>query len=298
MKRSGASKSGYHFLESFETCKRKWYIRYILGIEPDRKPFQLIFGGCFHHGKAIFYETKSEKKAIAAYLQALKESKGEVEDASTLYPMMVKRGPIMLSRWINLLGRNDLQTYKILALEKVIKFSLPNGYVFTMKPDVVMEADAGIYLFDTKTSWYSANLQAEQVETGDQSTAYLYGWNLTHPKKKAIGLVPDCIYWNRNTEDPDKINCTRSKLVSRTERELQEWVEGTMSNLADMASRVRGLVKHGDAATFPRTTSYCLSYNRACEYLDICRHRIEGIPPGFHKNTWKGQEALLKGTKK
>jgi hypothetical protein len=294
MKRSGASEAGFHFLELFKTCKRKWMIRYILGIEADRKPFQLIFGGCFHHGKAIFYETKSLSKAISSYKQAVKESRSELEDPSRYLPMMLERGPVMLEKWSKLLGKNDLRIYKILAIEKVIKFKLPNGYIFTIKPDVVVEASAGVYLFDTKTSWYSANLQSEQLEVGDQTSAYLYGWNLMHPKNKASGLVPDCIAWNLNSNDPDKIECTRSRLVTRSERELKEWADGTMSDLVDMASRVRGLRNFSEAQTFPRTTSYCLSYNRICEYADICRHKIEGIPGGFHENNWPGREALLK----
>lgn len=298
MKRSGASEAGFHFLEAFKTCKRKWFIRYVLGIEPDRKPFQLIFGGCFHHGKAVFYESGSQSKAITAYKQAVKESRKEVEDPSRYLPMMLERGPLMLEKWIRMLGKNDLRIYKILALEKVLKVRLPNGYIFTIKPDVVVDSSAGVYLFDTKTSWYSANLQSEQLEYGDQTSAYLYGWNQANPKKKAVGLVPDVIYWNLNTSDPDKIECTRSRLVTRSDRELQEWVEGTMSDLTDMASRVRGLRTFGEAATFPRTTSYCLSYNRICEYADICRRKKEGVPGGFHENNWSGKEALLKSTKK
>lgn len=294
MKQSGASKAGFHMLESFKSCKRKWWFRYPLGIEPDRKPFQLVFGSSFHHGKAVFYETKSEKRAIAAFKRSLSESRHEIEEERKYYPMMLTRGPVMLSKWIRLLGKNDLLTYKILALEEVIEFKLPNGYLFTIKPDVVVEGPQGVYLFDTKTSWFSPYLQSEQMETSDQTSAYIYGWNLKHPRKRAIGLVPDCIYWNVNSEDPEKIQCNRSTLVTRTAVELEEWVQGAMSDLADMASRVKTWKAGNEAARFPRTTSYCLSFNRKCEYIEICRHRIQGVPGTFHLNKWTGREQLLK----
>lgn len=289
----GSSPVGFHFLEMFKTCKRKWMLRYLLGIEPDRKPFQLIFGGAFHEGKAEFYRTGSSSKAIKAYSSYLKTSKSEIEDPSRYFPMLLEKGPTMLERWIGRLGRNDLRIYDILGIEKDISFYLPNGYRFTGRIDVIVKSSAGVYIFETKTSWYSANLQADQVEVGDQGTAYLYGWNKLHPKLPASGLIPDCIYWNVNTPDPDKIQCTREKLVTRSSRELQEWELGTMSDLLDLSSRARAWKKHGDASTFPRTTSYCLSYNRRCEYLDICRHRIKDLPPGFHTNTWKGKKAFL-----
>lgn len=267
--------------------------QYIFGLEPDRLPFQIIFGGLFHSSKAEFYRTGSSAKAVKILKEEAKEARDHVEDPSRYGPFMLLRGPKMIEKWIRVIGNNDLKVYKILAVEKIISVVLPNGYRFTMKPDVVLKGPSGVYLFDSKTSWYSANLQAEQLETSDQTTAYLYGWNHAHPKQKAIGLVPDCIYWSVNTEDPEKIECTRSKLVTRSERELKEWEEGTISDLMDMASRVRALKKAGDAATFPRTTSYCLSYNRLCEYINICRHRIEGVPPGFHEESWSGKKQIL-----
>jgi hypothetical protein len=300
MKRSGASDYGFHLLETFKTCKRKFYISKVLGIEADRKPFQLIFGGAFHHGKAIFYETKSESKALKAYEVAIKESKHEIEDPSRYLPALLSRGGIMLKKWISLLGKNDLKIYEILSLEEVLRFKLPNGFTFTAKPDVVVKSDSSLYIFDTKTSWYSANLQSEQLEVGDQTSAYLYGWNLIHRKTPASGLVPDCISWNFNSSDPDKIEVSRSRLVTRSNRELNEWALGTMSDLSDMAGRIASLKKNDLSELFPRTTSYCLSYNRKCEYLDICRHRIkEGvIPTGYHENTWEGKTQLLKLAKK
>jgi hypothetical protein len=300
MKRSGASDFGFHFLEGFKTCKRKFFIERFKGIEANRKPFQLIFGEAFHHAKATFYITKSEAKALAAYQLVLKERKGEIEDPSRYLPLLRDRGPIMFKKWVKLLGRNDLRVYEILAVEEVMKFRLPNGFLFTAKPDVVVKSPSGIYIFDTKTSWYSANLQSEQLEVGDQTSSYLYGWNLLHPKEKALGLVPDCISWNVNSTDPEKIDCNRSRLVTRSNRELNEWALGTMSDLADMAGRIASLKKFDDASLFPRTTSYCLSYNRKCEFLDICRHRIKDgeIPEGYHEVKWEGKEKILKLTKK
>jgi hypothetical protein len=299
IERSGASEKGFHFLESFKSCKRKWFFRFPLGLEPDRKPFQLIFGGAFHHGKATFYSKQKVSSALAAFKEYVEFYKKEVEDPKRYIPMMLARGPVMLEKWIRLLGRNDIRVYKILALEEVIEFRLPNGYLFTIKPDVVLKGPGGVYIFDTKTSWYSSNLQSEQLETSDQTTAYIYGWNKKHPDQKAVGLVPDCISWNVNSSDPEKIDCTRSRLVTRSERELEEWALGTQSDLADMASRVAAVKKFDDAGLFPRTTSYCLSYNRKCEYLDICRHRIKSdIPEGFHESSWPGKKALLAAAKR
>lgn len=292
------SPAGFHFMEEFKNCKRKWYYHHLLGWEPDRKPFQLIFGGCFHRGKEVFYKTGSASKAVKAYAAELKETRSELEDPSRFYETLLARGQIMLMRWIDRLGKNDLKVYKILGVEQEETARLPNGYMFTFRIDVAMKTPGGsVYIFDTKTSWYSANLQSEQVETSDQGTAYLYGWNQLHKNEPAVGLIPDCIYWNLNTEDPEKIACTRASLVRRSAEELNSWATGAMMTFKDMALRVRALKTEGVDATFDRTTSYCLSYNRKCEYLDVCRGKIKGIPPGFHEEEWSGKKAFLRMVK-
>jgi hypothetical protein len=281
----GASEKGFHFLEGFKQCKRKFFIHEVLGIEPERKPFQLLFGSAFHAGKEAFYLSGSVAKARKAMMSELDAIRGQMEDERRIYPVLKTKAPIMLDRWIKVLGANDLSLYRILAVEEIGEVKLPNGFTFTFKPDVVLQVPSGpIYIFDTKTSWYSSHLQAEQVEVGDQASTYLYGWNHLHPKLKASGVVADCISWNLATDDPEKIQVIRSNLTGRTPLELWEWEQGAMSDLRDMASRVKALSKSSYSQLFPRTTSYCLSYNRKCEYLDICRSDLttmKSLPGGF-----------------
>ena len=254
----GATRSGFHFVERFKNCKRFWYVENILGITPAKKPFMLIFGGAFHAGKAAFYQQKSIDAAVAAFKASLRDDRALMEEADKYYPFLLERGPIMLHQWAQTFGQNDLANYKVLAVEKVFQTRLPNGFVLTIKPDAVLQASNGaVYIFETKTSFFSANLQEDVVALGDQATTYLYAW-WKATGKKANGVVPDIIYWNRNSRKSEDIELRRGNLVTRSEYELYSYEQGVMSDLTDMAGRVRALTsKTSPEALFPRTTSQC-----------------------------------------
>jgi len=299
MKKQGGTRSGFHFIEKFKNCKRFWYLENILGITPSKKPFMLIFGGAFHAGKASFYLTRSVEKAVAAFKKTLREDRDLIEEADRFYPFLLERGPLMLYAWANMFGRNDLANYKILAVEKVFEVRLPNGYTITVKPDAVLQASNGaVYIFETKTSFFSANLQEDVVALGDQATTYLYAW-WKATGKKANGVVPDIIYWNRNSRKSEDIELRRGNLITRSDYELWSYEQGVMSDLLDMSGRVRALGGARAAspeALFPRTTSQCISYNRRCEFADICREKLEEggpLPGGFARDPWKQRTALL-----
>jgi hypothetical protein len=301
VKKQGGTRSGFHFIEKFKNCKRFWYIENILGITPAKKPFMLIFGGAFHAGKAKFYTSKGDiNAACAAFKASLKSERADMEDAEKFFPYLLERGPIMLHRWADTFGKNDLANYKVLAVEKVFETKLPNGFTLTIKPDAVLQASSGaIYIFETKTSFFSANLQEDVVSLGDQATTYLYAWKQA-TGKKANGVVPDIIYWNRNSRKSEDIELKRGNLITRSDYELYAYEQGVMSDLLDMSGRVRGLDKSSPEALFPRTTSQCIAYNRRCEFADICRERLEDgniLPGGFLRDLWKKKDSLTRITK-
>jgi PD-(D/E)XK nuclease superfamily len=286
MKR-GATPAGFHFLELFKTCKRKFWFTHVRHIVPSQKAYMLIFGGAFHDGKAKFYRTKGDlDAAITAFKDALRRDTKIMEEADKWLPFLAERGPIMLQRWAEIFGRNDLANYRVMAIEKVLKVTLPNGMLITVKPDAVMRSSSGaVYIMETKTSFYSGNLQEESVALGDQATMYLYAYGRT-ARAPAAGVVPDIIYWNRNSRKASDIECSRGRLVTRTMEELADFEQGLMGDFTDLSARVDALKRHPTAQLFPRTTSWCLSYNRKCEYAEICRwseKELKSLPPQFKK---------------
>jgi hypothetical protein len=291
----GATHSGFHFIEEFKNCKRHWYIGNLIGFQPEKKPFMLLFGGAFHAGKAAFYKKRDIEAGVRTFKAELKSSRPQMEEPEKFYPFLLERGPLMLRRWADTHGYNDLSNYKVLAVEKILEVRLPNGYLLTVKPDAVLQASNGnIYIFETKTSFFSANLQEDVVALGDQATTYLYAWGKA-TGKTAAGVVPDIIYWNRNSRKSEDIEIRRGSLITRSKRELLEFQDGVMSDLMDMSARVRGLAKTNAASMFPRTTSHCIAYNRRCEYADICREDVKDIkypPGGFIRETFPGKTKL------
>jgi PD-(D/E)XK nuclease superfamily len=286
MKR-GATPAGFHFLELFKVCKRKFYLTHVKHITPAQKAYMLIFGGAFHDAKAKYYKSKGDlDAAIASFKAALSRDAKIMEEPDKWLPFLAERGPIMLARWAEVFGRNDLANYRVMAIEKVLKVTLPNGMRITVKPDAVVRSSSGaVYLMETKTSFYSGNLQEESVALGDQATMYLYAYHKA-AGKAAAGVVPDIIYWNRNSRKTSDIECSRGRLVTRTASELMDFEQGLMGDFTDLSARTAAVKRYPISQLFPRTTSWCLSYNRKCEYAEICRwdeRALKALPPQYKR---------------
>lgn len=278
--RRTASESGYHYINLFQNCKRKFYIRHVLRYVPQETAGPLVFGGAFHEAKAVFYETKSGKKAEETLVRELKKREKEIDHG--LFEQYTWRGPVMLGAWISRFGMQDVQNFKVLHVEEELRPRLPNGFEMTMRPDCILQNRSGtVYIMETKTSFSNPNIVLEGVVIGDQSTAYIYG------VKKVYGIhaqmIPDIVGWSLSSMDTGKIACFRGEIVERTEKDLEEFEAGVQSELLDISTRVAGIKKYGVPALFPRNTQFCMSYNRRCEYADICRGDLSEVPALFKK---------------
>jgi hypothetical protein len=167
----------------------------------------------------------------------------------------------------------------------------------TMRPDCILRSEGGhVYIMETKTSFSNPNIVLEGVVVGDQATSYIYG------VKRVYGIhaqmIPDIVGWSLSTPHIEKIACFRGEIVSRSERDLADFEEGVQSELLDISTRVAALKKHSVAALFPRNTQFCMSYNRRCDYADICRGDLSECPSGFVIEQPAPQSAVKKGGKK
>ncbi len=288
--------SGGHFAGLYQLCPRKFWFRYIYGIVTAYTSPPLLLGAAFHEGKATWYLKKKESASIRAFEKEIISRKNEYELKEDM-TRDLERGSLMLASWIQDQGYKDLELYSVLAVEEMLEATLPNGFILTVRPDACLRSrDGSVFIMESKTSGWRVDATEQAVRFGDQATAYIWACKQKHPDWKIEGVVPDVTCWSKTSSRSDKIINYRGDIVFRNERQLWEYEQGIMSILVDISQRTRA-VKSGSfdpAQLFPRHTQWCVAYNRACEYNEICRKELSGkLPPGFKKDSWAEERSVL-----
>jgi len=278
-KKRQESSSGFHYINLYQCCPRKFYLRYVKGWRPKFTPAPLIQGSAFHEGKATWYQKKSEKKAIEMAIGIVEESKKEL-DSETIYQEITFRIPHLLHYWIDRFGKSDLVEYKVVAVEKQLVVPIGHTpYVMTIRPDTILQNKAnGLkYIMETKTSGFSHRVTTDAVVYGDQATAYIYG------VKKMLfpdiyGVIPDIAYWNSRSRDLSNMQFLRPEIVLRDEYALEQFEMGMGQAFTEVNQKIEAL-KHGYApeVLFPRNSYYCLSYSKPCQYAMVCHRNVKGM---------------------
>lgn len=283
-----ASAAGFHFLNLFQCCPRKFFIRFVLRLDPKYTATPLIFGSAFHEAKATFYQTKSLEEALAVGKSIIQSSKKELYEPSEI-PSLQNRLELMFESWVDQYGKIDLKRFKFLCIEKEFVVPVANtGLVMTMRPDtIVQEKQTGlIYIMETKTSSFSIRVTADAVLTGDQATSYLWGvhaatgWNI-------YGLQPDITYWSKNSASRSGIQNDRPSAVLRDQQACLRFELGVAQLIAEITAKVNAYKHSTDPwQLFPRNSHYCCAFSHPCEYSRICfdqLHETKQLPDGFKR---------------
>lgn len=271
VKRSESS-TGFHYLNLFQSCQRKFYLRYHLRIRPKFVHPALIQGSAFHEGKATYYTTKSEAKALAVASLILKQSKNELEHPEDLKEMDF-RITNLLHSWIEDHGKNDLKQYKILYVEKELHVPIAHTpYIMTQRPDAILQDKMSklIYIYETKTSSFSHRVTNDAVFYGDQATSYLWGAKKLL-KLDVYGVVPDISFWSKQSRDVNSIKNIRGDITVRSDYALDQFEKGIGQVLSEINQKSLAYKKGRDPwLLFPRNSHYCTAYSTPCEFASIC----------------------------
>lgn len=288
---------GYHWMNLYQNCARKFFIKYPMGFTPFYTEPPLTEGAAFHAGKAHFYKHGSADAARKLIERQLRACKNDYQDPKD-FDKALYWVPTLFLHWVLDWGELDLQTYDILEVEVQRKATLPNGFYITVRPDAVVRRKDNhkIYIMETKTTRYSWLVTEQGVVYGDQATSYIYAVKQAHPSWHLEGVIPDISYWHKSSSDPTKINNYRGQVVRRDPEQLRQFGLSTMNVISDISQRVKAVQQGMDpVAAFPRNTQWCVSYNRLCEYAHICRQDLAPgrVPAGFLRDPWAEKHQVL-----
>lgn len=290
-RRRGASSAGFHFLDLYNNCQRKFYLRWVCRLMANDVAYPLLFGAVFHEMKAVYYRTHSLKKALnkckteLAHLASLFESPEQYNTAAW-------KLPTLFTEWEQNHGRLDLKTWDIIHVEKDVSATIPGtNYVHTARIDLLarLKSTEEYYILDTKTSSFSIATAEMTAHYGDQATAYIWlaRTALGLPVK---GFIPDIAYWNKKSDSIANIAFSRGDIVQRSEQSIAEYLLNAAQINTEIAQKIEALKDGADPAIFRRNTYYCTAFFKKCEYADICRTNVSTkgrAPAGFtrDKNT-------------
>ncbi len=277
---------GLHFFSLYRNCARKFFIKYLLNIEPTSTSRALVQGGAFHSAKAVWYKTGAMEKARAEVERYIEEYREAMDDES--YDWVATRTPAMIDKWIVEFGKRDLQEYEVLFIENEIVMDVPgtHGFYVTMRPDTVLRDKKWgyTYIMETKTTGFSKPQAEKGVYYGDQATMYIWGVGSIEGME-IDGVLSDICYWHKKSKDPSKIECMRGDIVTRTPEDLDAFVHGVAGTLNEISQKVAAWRDGMDEDhLFPHHTDRCMDYFRPCEFADICRSRLSResrLPPGL-----------------
>jgi len=165
----GASRHGSHQLADACRCERKWYLRYVLGIQPKIEAAPnwgglryKITGTLFHACLAYHYASRMDVKPDWFDATSLAEALDEIGKG---YPSEIRAALEMYEAYRLTYAADPI---KPIAVEHEYTLTLSNGAIVTTRVDLLGEANGEYWVFDYKTS-------------GDRSrnrnTGRLWGWN-------------------------------------------------------------------------------------------------------------------------
>lgn len=243
----GGSLSGYHFVSGYIQNPYGFYLRYVRRLKPIHTKPPLIKGGVIHDAVYLWYNTFYPEYTLFA-LEKLFEARAHEYEDPNKYREDAHTAKVMLTDWLNTWGEHDKERYEIVLLEEELKPQLPNGFVLTIKPDVVFydhELDQHVTM-DHKTTSYSIDAAHRAVEGQDQATAYLWG------VKKDLGIESVGLYSDIMYAKGKVVRSQRRGPVIREPHEFYEFEQEMMGALTEMAQKVKSLDDFDPHYLFPR----------------------------------------------
>lgn len=277
------SNAGVHFLQTYQTCPRSWYFKYVLGFLPESTPMPLVFGAAFHEYKAARYRGTPEKEAEAIAVAILRNRLDELPpytDVATLEDDLAR-----MVGTTEVLIRKDLETFEIIAVEEQIEPRLENGFTMTMRPDALARdrKSGDIYILEHKTTRSSIGGMIRSITNGLQARAYVWGVRkvLAIPSNVTVALLPEVTYLKGRVCEAvygDPITPTQYDLDA-----FEASMIGLFSELGEKIERLKGGLPA--EVLFPPATHLCTGFLQ-CEYEPICRTFWDGttVPSGFRKD--------------
>ena len=281
----GASPFGYHFLNTYQQCPRKWYIQNVLHLRPKYEKPPLLFGKAWHTllelllgGNTLAFSTASAFAAHTA-MRSQYESEDKFNESSNKLASGLPGWLDATASELGLAAPTPDDPLKgppeILAVEDDFTVPIAGGLQFSVRTDGRLRMpDGRTYILEHKTTAGPALNMLESVDCEDQMTGYLLAYKRRFPDQPIDGVLLDITSWKT------AIPKTTYAVITRSQEELVNFEISLVGLFTELRQKQLALEAGANPfELFPRNGAWCGLFG--CQFSDICRNRLEmgPIPP-------------------
>jgi hypothetical protein len=282
-------------IESFRNCSRKFFFRHMLHWDPREPALSLIMGSSWHSAMDVIWKELNEDKdqeikdvlvkGMAAFMANWQEEGlPSYNDFLNLDPITVEkfvpRTPMIASEmlWNYIVQRRDfIGECEILAIEQPFAVPLdpsnPDLW-YVGRLDKVVRYRGKLLVIEHKTTTlykkdgYFRSLWIESFSPNSQVDGYLHAARMLYgPSAKRLWIDAALVHKTVH-EGFMFIPVERQpELLEGWLWETHYWIDAIKQNI----DLYEGTPVEKTLSAFPRNTSYCDAYNKACEYRDVCQ---------------------------
>jgi len=279
------SYNGFHVIQTFFQDPYSFYLKYVRGLKTVKTKPALVKGGIIHNAIEAAY-IFNDKDAAINTVRALFYARADEYDEREKHATDWRDAEAMVSAWCDEWLAYDRSTYHYLHIEEAFELPLANGYIITVRPDIVMQrkSDGEIRALDHKTTGWSLMSGHDALADTDQSTTYIWALSKLYPNNVVLGVESDVIFKRSNMREA---KCQRVGIIQRSSWYLNEWELSTISWLKDIARRIEMLAEgYPPAFAFPRGQSQW----GTSDFPDIYRAPLpedpNEAPVGYEIDEW------------
>lgn len=276
-----ASSRGYHYIQEYRDCPRKFYYHQIAKLEPEKKAPALLFGEAVHAAIADWWITRDIESAIDAGQSSLEKNSSQFKYIENLADCRI-RLPALILEWKNTTLEEN-ESFDKSKPEVEFSFDLENKNTITGRVDSLLIRGKYLFLGEVKTTSWSLQSALDTLQYNDQMTLYsifAQTWAKQNKLEFCGGLVDVLYSRGRVTE-------VRREPFHRSNEQIADYLGGAVKTLED----IEDLRKTAESGWY--LTPKCYRNPSACEFCPygvICAgHRVQTLdelaqtPAGFTK---------------
>jgi len=254
------SPGGLSMLKLYQSCPRKWALKYLVGWrESEAGHVSMEIGSALHDGIEVYLNTRDVAKGQALMFKHV---------SAELYGRAGKVWDQWISQWPDIFDRYDL-----LAVEEQYNFILPNGFKLTLRVDRILRdrETKNIYIVDTKFTGWSLNGTEKTYMYSPQPLLYHVIPYFLEPKWEPNfrGWLTDIVYQRAGGAAKGLI----SSPVLYPKELVQKYLESLEVVTGDIAYSVEETMRDPSmiGTFFPAYKGgSCTSMNSICPYVEYC----------------------------
>lgn len=251
----------YSTLDTFQTCRKKYYWWYVRGLNAKTKSMALIFGQNIHDALDVFYRGEGIDKAIQLYEATHVDREGD--DLRT-----VANGKKLLE-WYGRLYQNE--PFKpLMKPESGFVFHLTDDILYGGRMDLLADWNGQMWVVEHKTTSKLGSMFFRQFDLDKQPTGYIMAAE-AFSKRECQGCLINAVQpWKDVKRVSAKTKRPEEHFVRAPLTKTKEQKERFRLNVARIVRDILWCEENNEFYEAEKK-DVCFSYNYDCPYKELCR---------------------------